>query len=78
MTLSGGIRARFRSESGTGAGTVILCVGAFCITTWIFFAVVDWIVAVKGDRQAMRDYQTQQQIQRPFVVQERPSTQVTY
>lgn len=68
--------SRLRGEQGTGAGTVILFVGAVCITTWIFFAVVDWIVGVKEDRWARRAEGSQQQ--GPFVPKAPPGSQIKY
>lgn len=70
---------RLGEQSGSGAGTVILWIGGFCVASWIFFAVVDWIVATKQDRQALREEQSHShQPQKPFVPKPPAGSQITF
>ena len=67
------------SESGTGAGTIIVWVGAFAVGTFIFYGVVDWIVAVKNDRAYERQAQSEANGPRkPFVPRDLQGTQLNY
>jgi hypothetical protein len=73
------VRNRLSDQSGSGAGAVILWIGGFCIASWIFFAVVDWIVATREDRQALREEQAQSHLpQKPFVPRPPAGSQVSY
>lgn len=79
MTARKLLSRRFLGEAGTGAGTIIVWVGAFSIGTWIFFGVVDWIVGVKHDREAQRQAQIDSEKPRgPHVPRELPGSQLSY
>ena len=54
-------------------------VGAFAVGTFIFYGVVDWIVAVKNDRAYERQAQSEANGPRkPFVPRDLQGTQLNY
>lgn len=70
---------RLGDQLGTGSGSVILWVGGFCFACWIFFAIVDGIVATRHEREALRQERTQSEApQRPFVPRPPAGSQITY
>ena len=67
------------NEAGTGAGTVIGWVAAFCIGSWIFFGVVDWIIHTKHARNERRiERSIREGTPKPFSPQDGPGYRITY